>query len=176
MHKRMTEVEGLIEVLDRLPAQQHDWVRAVAAAVEELGVKGLQDRLWLEPVEGVLEPYLRGKRPTSEQALGQVRVMNVIPSPPGASQACTPWVLAVASGSRAPGGWAMVVRLLRAHLIECGVGPQGLRHRTALLVTDTFVRRAWYESYRDFWEHAQRAGLTLVVMHWNGKRIRGVGV
>lgn len=97
-------------------------------------------------------------------------VLNIIPAPIGSPAVCTATVLAVASGAQSPGGWAMVLRFLSAHLIECGVGTKGLPRRTAIVVTDTFVRRAWYESQSDFMAHMQSGGLVFIGMHWNGRR------
>ena len=155
-------MQGLANVLDYTTIEFHGLVHAIAAAVKEVGVQGLQEllsgRLAITPGDA-LGPY--GFKPCA---------LNVIPTHAGAPQLCAPLALAVASGTRAPGGWAMVLRLLRAHLITCGVGPGGLTGRTAILVTDTFIRRAWYESSRDVFEHMQHAGLTFVGMHWNGRR------
>ena len=155
-------MQGLVNVLDHTPIEFHSLVHAIAAAVTEVGVQGLQEllsgRLGKLP-DDAPGPY--GLNPC---------VLNAIPTHAGAPQFCAPLALAVASGTQAPGGWAMVLRLLRAHLVTCGVGPNGLTDRTAILVTDTFVRRAWYESSRDVLEHMQHAGLTFVGMHWNGRR------
>ena len=96
--------------------------------------------------------------------------INIIPPPRGVPGFCSPLVLAIARGSRAPRGLAMVMRLLRQHLIQCGTGPSALFNRTAILVTDHWDRRVIYETCHDLEAHGLASGLRTAMLCWDGRR------
>jgi hypothetical protein len=101
---------------------------------------------------------------------GPSSAINIIPPPRGVPGFCCPIVAAIAYGRRPPGGLAMVLRLLRQHLIHCGTGHAALFNRTAILVTNHWDRRLVYESEFDLRSHAQAGGLRTAILHWDGRR------
>ena len=171
---------GLAKVLAEIPEDLHDFVRVLAGVVREIGMGPLQENLaeWDgDPERNPLHRYGAGDRPDGGAAGGSRRSplherMNVIPSPRGMPAFCCRTVLAVAHGSKPPGGLAMVLRLLREHLIHCGSGPKALHRRTAILMTDTWIDRTAYESSRDLQAHVHAAGLRLFILHWDGRSWR----
>jgi len=101
---------------------------------------------------------------------GSGHPINVIPNS-GSGGVCCDTVLAVAHGTRGPGGLGQVLRSLREHLIICANPLSGLATKTAILIYDVDVRRLFWESKPDLEAHRAINGVVFVKCYWDGKRL-----
>jgi hypothetical protein len=98
-------------------------------------------------------------------------MVNVIPSRSNAKKICCNLTLAIAHGSRGPGGLCQVLQQLRSHLIYCADARRGLATKTVLVIYDKEVNRVFWENKRDFITHADHSGVMFVRLFWDGNRL-----
>jgi hypothetical protein len=98
-------------------------------------------------------------------------MINVIPSSANGQTICCNLALAIAHGSRGPGGLCQVLQQVRSHLIYCADARRGLATKTVLVIYDKEDNRVFWENKRDFIAHVDHNGVMFVRLFWDGKRL-----
>jgi hypothetical protein len=138
----------------------------------------------LNSLIGVIEKLLieKGLEATQRQLINECNeesaiaaeaggMINVIPSSVHGQTICCNLALAIAHGSRGPGGLCQVLQQVRSHLIYCADARSGLATNTVLIVYDKEDNRVFWENKRDFIAHADHNGVIFVRLFWDGKRL-----